>query len=121
MIIINMNTKRLKLTVEGHAKREESGGFREICNCAGALAQGLAYTVSKLTEQEGVLQDYKYRDDPGNLMLKVFPEEDAAEDVRRIFDNYGDGFELLAKSHPYSVTFIRDGELIRAEKGEGTK
>jgi hypothetical protein len=50
------------------------------------------------------------------LFLLVIPEKgmDALMKIR--FALYGDGMELLAKSHPYSVTMIRDGERILPDK-----
>lgn len=120
MIKITMNTKKLQLTVEGHAMPEESGEYRQICAAASALAQGLAYTVARLTSEEDgePVRIFEYRNDPGDLRLRIFPENWPADGIRQIFMNYGDGLECLARSHPQSVTMIRNGALILPEKGE---
>lgn len=112
MIEIRMDTKRLKLSVKGHATPEESGKHKEICAAASALAQALAYSISKSDAK----QEMQYRPDPGDLFLLVIPEKgmDALMKIR--FALYGDGLELLAKSHPYSVTMIRDGKRILPDK-----
>ena len=108
MIEIRMDTKRLKLSVKGHATPEESEKYKEICAAASALAQALAYSVSKSDAKE----EMQYRPDPGDLFLLVIPEKkmDALMKIR--FALYADGLELLAKSHPFSVTMIRDGQRI---------
>ena len=112
MITITMNTKRLKLTVDGHAQPEESAEYREICAAASALAQALAYTVSRYNGGEGTMKSIQYRPDPGNLLLKVFPETWAERAFQHIYNHYAEGMQLLAESHPQCITFIRDGERI---------
>ena len=114
MIEIRIDTKRLKLSVKGHATPEESEKYKEICAAASALAQALAYSVSKSDAK----QEMQYRPDPGDLFLLVIPEEklDALMKIR--FALYADGMELLAKSHPYSVKMIRDGKRIKPEEDE---
>ena len=116
MITIRMNTERLKLTIEGHAQPEETSDYRAICSAVSAIAQGLAYSIAKYDEQEGGLKSLEYRNDPGNMLIRPWPEHWAESTYRHRFRNYGDGFELLAKSHPESVTFIRDGEKILPEE-----
>lgn len=120
MIMITMNTKRLKLEVTGHAMPEEGDEFREICAAASALAQGLMYSIINYNDGEGTMKSIQYRDEPGDLRIKVFPETWAERAFRQRFDIYGDGLQLLAESHPQSVTFIRDGERIIATKEEQT-
>lgn len=122
MITITMNTKRLKLTVTGHALQEESKGetdYIAICNMVAALAQGMAYAVSRYNNGEGTMKSIEYRPDPGDLMLKVFPETWAEREFMHIFNIYAEGMQLLAESHPQSVTFIRDGERITAKEDKG--
>lgn len=119
MITITMNTARLKLTVEGHAQPEESEEFQLICAASSALAQSLAYACSKYNGGEGTMKSFQYRPDSGNLLIKVFPETWAERFFRNIFDAYGWGMQLLAESHPQSVTFIKDGEKTIAAKEDG--
>lgn len=120
MILITMNSKRLKLTVEGHAMPEENGGNDAdtigICNAVSALAQGLIYTISQYNNGEGTTKSIQYRNDPGDLMIKIFPEPWAEREIRHRFEIYADGLQLMAESHPQSVTFIRDGERIIAKE-----
>ena len=47
MITITMNSKRLKLTVTGHAMPEESPQYKEICAAVSAMAQSMMYAISK--------------------------------------------------------------------------
>lgn len=116
MITIRMNSKRLKLTVEGHALPEESSEYKQICSAASALAQSLAYCVSIYNGGKGTLKSFEYKDEPGDLLIRAWPEPWAELGIRQRFENYADGLELLAKSHPQSVTFIRDGEQILPEE-----
>lgn len=118
MITINMNTARWKLTVEGHAQPAESEQYREICAGASALAQSLAYACTKYNEGDGTMKSFEYRPDSGNLKIRVYPETWAESAFRHIFNNYSWGFQLLAESHPYSVTFIKDGERVIAPKAK---
>lgn len=117
MITIRMNTARLKLTVEGHAQPEESTEYKEICSAVSALSQALAYTIARYNGGEGAMKAFDYRNDPGNLRIKVFPEPWAERELRHRFQIYGDGMELLAQSHPQSVTMIRDEEKILTKEG----
>ena len=123
MITIEMNTARLKLTVKGHAMPEETNEKQSdiICAAASALAQALMYTITKYNSEnkEGAARDIVYKNDPGNLMIKVFPENWAERELKHRFRIYGDGMQLLAESHPQSVTMIRDGERIIAQEEEG--
>lgn len=112
MIKITMNTTKLKLTVEGHAMPAESDQYKEICSAASALAQSLAYTVSRYNKGEGAVKSFEYRPEAGNLLIRVFPEHWAERELRHRFEIYGDGLQLLAESHPQCVQFIRDGERI---------
>ena len=118
MITIRMNTARLKLTVEGHAQPEESMEYNQICAAVSALAQSLAYSISKYNDGEGTMKSFEYRPEPGNLLIRVYPEVWAERALTTRFRIIGDGIELLAKSHPRSVKFIRDEELILPEKEE---
>lgn len=119
MITITMNSKRLKLTVTGHAMPEESTQYNEICAAVSAMAQSMMYAISKYNDGEGTMKSTEYRDDPGDLMIRIWPETWAEREIRHIFNIYADGLELLAESHPCSVTFIRDGELILAKEENG--
>ena len=118
MIRIEMNTARFKLTVEGHAEPEETSMYKEVCAACSAIVQSLVYSITKFNHEGDVLEIFKYRDDPGNVLLKVKPSEWAESSVKRRFNEYGDGLELLALSHPYSVQFIWDGEPILPEEEE---
>ena len=113
MITIRMDEKKLKLTVEGHATAEESRDYQLICTAASALTQGLAYSVSR---SSGDMKSIEYRPEPGNLMLRVYPESKTESEIRQKFITYGDGMELLAKSHDCSVTMIRNGTRITAKE-----
>lgn len=112
MITITMNTTKLKLTVDGHAMPDESKQYKEICAAASALTQSLAYTVIRYNDGDGAMKSFEYRPDPGNLLLRVYAEPWAEREFRHRFEIYGDGLQMLAESHPYSVQFIRDGERI---------
>ena len=112
MIEIEMNTARLKLTVKGHAMPDESPQYKEICAACSALVQALAYTITKFNSEGDALEIFKFQDEPGDVILKVKPTEWAERSIRKRFDVYGDGLELLAMSHPCSVKMIWDGELI---------
>ena len=119
MITITMNTARLKLTVEGHAipaEDQEELDYLRICSAASALSQSLAYAITKYNDGEGTMKSFNYRPDPGNLLIRVFPETWAEREFRHIFEIYSRGFQLLAESHPQSVTFIKDGERIIAKE-----
>lgn len=116
MIHIEMNTTRFLLTIEGHAQPEEHKDYKEICAAASMLAQGLAYSISKLNGDSDALSSMKYRDEPGNMMLKVYPEEWARISIGWRFNYYGDGLEMLALAHPQCVEFIWDGEKILPDK-----
>ena len=118
MIEIEMNTARLKLTVKGHAMPDESPQFKEICAACSALVQALAYTITKFNHEGDALELFKFQDEPGNVILKVKPSEWAERSIRRRFNEYGDGLELLALSHPCSVEMIWDGEKILANGEE---
>ena len=112
MITITMNTTKLKLTIEGHAMPEESDEYKEICAAASALAQSLAYTVTRYNDGEGTMKSFQYRPEAGNLLIRIFPATWAEREFRHRFEIYGDGLQMLAESHPQSVRFIRDGERV---------
>ena len=112
MIEIRMESKRLKLSIKGHATAEESEQYREICAAASGLAQSLMYSISKYDDVQKAVKTIQYRPDPGDLFLMVIPESWADMVLKQRFKVYGDGLELLAKSHPYSVSMIRDGKKI---------
>ena len=127
MIEIRMDTKRLKLSVKGHATPEESEKYKEICAAASALAQSLMYSISKYDDIAKITDSIQYRGDPGDLFLLVMIDRSKTWDLERLhyeqaimdkFMVYADGMELLAKSHPYSVTMIRDGKRIKPEEDE---
>ena len=116
MIEITVNTTRYRVTVKGHAQPEESDKYKEICAAASALAQALMYSLTKLPRD--AMKSVEYRQDPGDLLIRVFPEEWAELSVKNRLKAYADGMELLAISHPCSITMIRDGELIKEGKEE---
>ena len=111
MITIEMNTKRLKLTVKGHAQPEEMEKYKECCASASAIAQSMVYAVSKYNDG-GALEKFEYRNDPGDFMVKLLPTEKQEKALQTIMTLYGYGLELLAKSHPQSVEMIWDGARI---------
>jgi uncharacterized protein YsxB (DUF464 family) len=119
MIKIEMNTARLKLTVKGHAQPEEGEQYREACSAASALAQSLLYTISRYNGGEGATNAITYKNQPGDLLIKIFPETWAERELRHRFKIYGDGLQLLAESHPQYIEMIRDGERILPEKEDG--
>ena len=122
MITIRMNTNRLKMTVEGHALPEESGQWREICAGCSALTQSLMYAAAKYTGEDPDAEEMKYatyKDEPGKMLIKIYAEPEAEDGIRNIFKIYADGLELLAESHPQSVTFIRDERRIQAKEEKG--
>lgn len=118
MIKIEMNSARLKLTVKGHAQPEEGKQFSEACSAASALAQSLMYTVSRYNDGEGATKAITYKNAPGDLLIKVFPEPWAERELQHRFKIYGDGLQLLAESHPEYIEMIRDGERILPPKEE---
>jgi uncharacterized protein YsxB (DUF464 family) len=111
-----MNTNRLKLSIKGHATPAESDKHKEICAAASSLAQGLVYSVTSMTDEPE--KNIQYRPDPGDLFFMVIPGNWAKQGILQRFQFYADGMELLAKSHPYSVTMIRDGKKILPEEDE---
>jgi uncharacterized protein YsxB (DUF464 family) len=119
MIRIEMNTARLKLTVKGHAQPTEGEQYREACSAASALAQGLMYTISLYNGGQGATKAIDYKNDPGDLFIKIFPEPWAERELQHRFRIYGDGMQLLAESHPQFIEMIRDGERILPEKEDG--
>jgi len=120
MIEINLNTARFKLTVKGHAEPDESDSYQQICAATSAIVQALAYSITKFNHEGDALKEFKFRDDPGNAELRVWPEEWAENSIKRRFNEYGDGLELLALSHNCSVSMIWDGEKI-IQNGEDEK
>ena len=112
MIMIRTDTRKLKLTVEGHAMPAESPQYQQICTAASALAQGLAYSVSR----SGGMKSFEYRPEAGNLYLRIYPEEKTEREIRAKFETYADGMEMLAKSHPQGISMIRDGVRIQKEE-----
>ena len=121
MIQIEMNTSRLKLTIKGHAQPTEGAQFKEACSAAGAMAQGLMYSLNAYDEETGkeAMKEFKYKNDPGDLFIKVFPEPWAERELKHRFRIYGDGMQMLAESHPQFIEMIRDGERILPEKEDG--
>ena len=114
MIEITMNTARFKLTVKGHAEPGESDQYKEICAAASALAQALAYSISKFPGD--AMKSFEYRPEPGDLLIRAYPEDWAELGTKNRFKAYAEGLELLALSHPQSITMILDGEKIIPEK-----
>ena len=113
MIEIMVNTARFRVAVKGHATPEESAQYREICSAVSALAQGMMFSLNRVNDEGGAYKSVEYRPDPGDLMIRVYPEHWAEREARRRIDIYADGMELLAMAHSESVHMIRDGEEIR--------
>lgn len=116
MITIKIDTNHYKLRIDGHATPEESKEYREICSAASALAQSLLYSISKAKDID--TKSIMTKPVSGNYMISVFPEKQAEEEVRKRFEIYADGMELLAEAHPCSVTMIRnEARIIAKEDG----
>lgn len=115
MIEIRMETKRLKLTVKGHAMPAETEAYKEICSAVSALAQSMVYAVTKYKDG-AVLDEMQYRPDTGDLMVHMRAEEGFEKQMQQIWELYGYGMELLAQSHPMSVTMIWDGARVLPEE-----
>ena len=111
MIHIELNTKRHKLTVQGHAEPEECGEFRQICSAASALAQAMVYAVTRARDGR-LLKGLDYKPDTGDLSAKLYAEDGGDEEMEQIITLYGYGLELLARSHPQSIEMVWDGEKI---------
>ena len=118
MIEINVNTARFKLEIKGHAKLEETPEYREICAAVSAIAQGLAYTITKYEKDHEAINGIDYRPEPGDLLLQVTPAAWAEAMIRKRFYAFADALELMAMSEPQSVHMIRDGEEIKPMGGE---
>ena len=117
MIHIELNTKRLKLTVQGHAQPEEMEKYRECCSAASAIAQSMVYAVSRYNDGSA-LKEMDYKNDPGDFRVKMYAEENAEKALQMIMTLYGYGLELLAQSHPQSVEMIWDGAKIKGNGGK---
>ena len=112
-----MDTKKLKLTVEGHATPEESPQHSEICSAASALAQAMVYAMSR--HRDGaLLKEMDYRPVPGDLLARIYAEDGQEERAREVFTLFGYGMELLAKSHGCSVEMVWDGRKILPDEEE---
>lgn len=116
MIEINLNTAKFRLTVEGHAMAEETKEHSEICAAVSAMAQALAYTITRYEKDHESIKGMDYRSEPGDFLLQIQPEDWAESFIRKRMQTYGDGLELLAGSHPESIHMIRDGEEVIAFK-----
>ena len=116
MIHIEMNTISFLLKIEGHAEPEEHKDYVQICAAASMLAQALVFSITKFNGDHDALSSIKYKDEPGDLMLRVFPEEWARISIAKRFNYYGDGLEMLALAHPECVEFIWNGEKVKPDK-----
>ncbi len=114
MIRINLDTKHFTLTIEGHARQEEGGEFNAVCTAVSAIAQGVAYCVTKENTEKDILEGMDYRPEPGDFLIRLLPTEWARVKVRKILNIYGDGLEMLAMSHPEFIRMERDGAIILA-------
>lgn len=115
MIHIEMNTKRLKLTVKGHAEPEESESYKEICAACSAIAQAMVYAVTRY-EEGAALDEMDYRPDRGDFMVRMRPEKGYEKRMETIWNLYGYGLEAMARSEPQSVEMIWDGARVRPDK-----
>jgi uncharacterized protein YsxB (DUF464 family) len=118
MIDINVNTARFKLEIRGHAKPEETPEYQGICAAVSAIAQGLAYTITKYEKDHEAINGIDYRPEPGDMLLQVTPAGWAEAAIRKRFHAFSDALELMAMSEPQSVHMIRDGEEILPMGGE---
>ena len=115
MIHIELNTKRHRITVQGHAEPEESPEYRQICSAASAITQAMVYAVTRAAEGR-LLKGMDYKPDTGDLCAKLYPEDGMDEKMEEIITMYGYGLELLARSHEKSVEMVWDGEKIIPDK-----
>ena len=116
MIEINLDTNKFKLTVEGHAKPEETDRHAEICAAVSAMAQGLAYSISRFEKDHNGINGIDYRSEPGDFLLQIYQDDWVGSFVRKRMQAYGDGLEFMAACEPQSIHMIRDGEEIEAFK-----
>ena len=116
MIDINLSIEHFTLEIRGHAQPEETEQYKEICSGCSMLAQGMAYSITKFQKKQNGIRAIEYRGNPGDMLLKVQPDPWAEATVRKRMRAYGDGLELMAKSHPESVRMAWDGIRVEPEK-----
>ena len=117
MININLSVEKFTVTITGHAQPDECEQYREVCAAASMLVQGLAHSITKFQGAQNGIQEIDYRDQPGDLLLRIKPDPWAEATVRKRMRAYGDGMELLALSEPQSVTMTWDGIPVKPEEG----
>jgi len=117
MININLSVEKFTVTITGHAQPDECEQYREVCAAASMLVQGLAHSITKFQAAQNGIQEIDYRDQPGDLLLRIKPDPWAEATVRKRMRAYGDGMELLALSEPQSVTMTWDGIPVKPEEG----
>lgn len=117
MIHINLSVEKFTVTITGHAQPDECEQYREVCAAASMLVQGLAHSITKFQAAQNGIQEIDYRDQPGDLLLRIKPDPWAEATVRKRMRAYGDGMELLALSDPQSVSMIWDGIPVEPEEG----
>ena len=118
MININLSVEKFILTVTGHAQPDECEQYREVCAASSMLVQGLAYSITKFQDAQNGIQEIDYRNQPGDMLLRIKPDPWAEATVRKRMRAYGDGLELLAQSEPQSVSMTWDGIPVKPEEGE---
>lgn len=117
MINITLSVDKFTLKVTGHATPDEGETYREVCAAASMLVQGLAHSITKFQAAQNGIQEIDYRDQPGDLLLRIKPDPWAEATVRKRMRAYGDGLELLALSDPQSVSMTWDGTPVEPEEG----
>ena len=118
MIHINLSVEKFTVTITGHAQPDECEQYREVCAAASMLVQGLAYSITKFQDAQNGIQEIDYRNQPGDMLLRIKPDPWAEATVRKRMRAYGDGLELLAQSEPQSVSMTWDGTPVKPEEGE---
>jgi len=114
MIEIRMETKRLKMTVDGHATPEEGPEYAEICAAVSAISQSMVFALTRAKEGT-MLKSLEYRPIRGDFKVHAYAEDGMEGKLAEIFVLYGYGLELLAQSHPQSVTMIIDGRRVKED------
>lgn len=121
MIRIDLDDKHFTLRVTGHATAEEGKDHQLICNAVSVIAQGLAYSVTRLEKEREAITGLDYRPESGNLLLKIYPEQWAEAAVRKRMQIFGDALEMLAICESSYITMVWNGEEIKGQEEAGNE
>lgn len=113
MIEIRLDDRNFTLEAKGHALETEGPEWKYICSNVSTLTQGLAYSLTKYEKEHESIRGMDYRPEPGDLLLKVDPEEWARAAVRKRMQNFGDALEMLAQCESSYIHMVWNGEEIR--------